>query len=114
MWLILVVVLLFVCFPGAFAGVVFPELTILGAAAPRSALVAVLIAFGVGAVVLVPSLAYFYVVFKARPRRWKPDKQLTGCVRSRGMRGLARAGLAAMFARHGSQQHQSQHPRVDG
>ena len=44
MWLILVVVLLFVCFPGAFAGVVFPELTILGAAAPRSVLVAVLIA----------------------------------------------------------------------
>ena len=47
---------------------VFPELTILGAAAPRSVPVAVLIALGVGAVVRVPSLAYLYVVFKARPR----------------------------------------------
>jgi len=47
---------------------VFPELTILGAAAPRSVIIAVVIAFGVGAVVLVPSLAYLYVVFKARPR----------------------------------------------
>lgn len=46
----------------------FPELTILGAAAPRSVIIAVVIAFGVGAVVLVPSLAYLYVVFKARPR----------------------------------------------
>jgi cytochrome d ubiquinol oxidase subunit II len=47
---------------------VFPQLTILGAAAPRSVLVAVLIALGLGAVVLVPSLAYLFVVFKARPR----------------------------------------------
>ncbi len=47
---------------------VFPQLTILGAAAPRSVLVAVLIALGVGAVVLVPSLGYLYVVFKARSR----------------------------------------------
>ena len=56
---------------------VFPELTILGAAAPRSVLVAVLIALGVGGGVLVPALAYPYdlydlydlcVVFKARPR----------------------------------------------
>jgi len=47
---------------------VFPQLTIAGAAAPRSVLVAVLIALGIGAVVLVPSLVYLYVVFKARPR----------------------------------------------
>ena len=43
---------------------VFPDLTITGSAAPRSVLVAVLIALAVGAVVLVPALAYLFVIFK--------------------------------------------------
>jgi cytochrome d ubiquinol oxidase subunit II len=47
---------------------VFPQLTIVGAAAPRSVLVAVLFALGLGAVVLVPALVYLFIVFKARPR----------------------------------------------
>lgn len=51
---------------------VFPHLTILGAAAPRSVLVAVLIALAVGAVFLVPALVYLLWIFKRRPRQ-KPD-----------------------------------------
>lgn len=47
---------------------VFPHLTIVGAAAPRSVLVSVLVALAVGAVVLVPALAYLFVVFKGRRR----------------------------------------------
>ena len=47
---------------------VFPDLTIADAAAPRSVLVPVLIALGIGALVLVPSLAYLYFIFKSRRR----------------------------------------------
>lgn len=47
---------------------VFPDLTITDAAAPPTVLVPVLIALGVGAIVLVPSLAYLYVIFKSRGR----------------------------------------------
>jgi cytochrome d ubiquinol oxidase subunit II len=43
-----------------------PDLTIAGAAAPRKTLELVLIAVGVGAVVLFPSLYYLFKVFKAR------------------------------------------------
>lgn len=43
---------------------VFPDLTIAGAAAPRPVLVAVLVALAVGAVVLVPALVYLLVIFK--------------------------------------------------
>ncbi len=47
---------------------VFPDFTIADAAAPSTVLVPVLIALGVGAVVLVPSLVYLYVIFKTRRR----------------------------------------------
>ncbi len=47
---------------------VFPDLTISDAAAPRSVLVPILIALGIGAIVLIPSLAYLYIIFKTRGR----------------------------------------------
>ncbi len=47
---------------------VFPDLTISDAAAPRSVLVPILIALGIGALVLTPSLAYLYIIFKTRRR----------------------------------------------
>lgn len=43
----------------------YPGYTIADSAAPRSVLVPVLVALGAGGVVLVPSLAYLYRVFKA-------------------------------------------------
>lgn len=45
---------------------VFPDLTITAAAAPRTVLVPVLIALAAGALVLVPSLVYLYAIFKTR------------------------------------------------
>ena len=44
-----------------------PDLTIQGAAAPRATLRLILIALGLGAVVLLPSLVYLFRVFKAGP-----------------------------------------------
>jgi cytochrome bd ubiquinol oxidase subunit II len=44
-----------------------PDLTIAGAAAPKVTLELVLIALGLGAVVLFPSLYYLFRVFKAKP-----------------------------------------------
>jgi cytochrome d ubiquinol oxidase subunit II len=44
-----------------------PDLTIQGAAAPETTLRLILIALGLGAVVLLPSLAYLFRVFKAGP-----------------------------------------------
>jgi cytochrome d ubiquinol oxidase subunit II len=52
----------------------WPHLTITGAAAPRSVLVPVLIALGLGALLLIPALAYLFVVFKGRVR---PGNQAT-------------------------------------
>lgn len=46
----------------------YPDLTIVGAAAPRSVLLPVLVALAVGAVVLVPALVYLLLVFKRRRR----------------------------------------------
>ncbi len=54
---------------------VFPHLTIVGTAAPRSVLVPVLIALALGAVLIVPALAYLFVIFKGRPRQ-KPDRHV--------------------------------------
>lgn len=48
---------------------VYPDFTIASAAAPRSVLVPVLVALGLGALLLLPALAYLFVVFKSRPRR---------------------------------------------
>ena len=44
-----------------------PRLTITAAAATQSVLLATLICLGVGAVLLVPSLAWLYVTFQRRP-----------------------------------------------
>jgi cytochrome d ubiquinol oxidase subunit II len=44
-----------------------PDLTIAGAAAPAVTLRLVLIALGLGVVVLLPSLVYLFRVFKAAP-----------------------------------------------
>lgn len=49
-----------------FPYIIVPDLTILQAAAPESILKPVLIALGVGAVVLVPAFSYLYYVFKLR------------------------------------------------
>ena len=46
-----------------------PEVTIEEAAVGRSTLVAMLVALGAGAVVLVPSLVYLYVLFQRPPAR---------------------------------------------
>lgn len=48
---------------------VYPHLTIAATAAPRSVLVPVLVALGLGALVLIPALVYLFVVFKARTQR---------------------------------------------
>jgi cytochrome d ubiquinol oxidase subunit II len=47
--------------------VLVPEVTIEEAAVGRSTLVAMLVALGAGAVVLVPSLVYLYVLFQRPP-----------------------------------------------
>jgi cytochrome d ubiquinol oxidase subunit II len=49
--------------------VLVPEVTIEEAAVGRSTLVAMLVALGAGAVVLVPSLVYLYVLFQRPPAR---------------------------------------------
>jgi cytochrome bd ubiquinol oxidase subunit II len=46
-----------------------PDLTIRGAAAPQATLRLILVALGLGAVVLLPSLVYLFRVFKAGPSR---------------------------------------------
>mgnify|MGYP002777658693 CR=1 FL=1 len=46
----------------------YPGYTIAGSAAPRSILVPVLVALAAGGLVLVPALAYLYLVFKRRPQ----------------------------------------------
>jgi cytochrome d ubiquinol oxidase subunit II len=46
----------------------WPHLTITAAAAPHSVLVPVLVALGLGGVLLIPALAYLFVVFKSRRR----------------------------------------------
>ncbi len=45
-----------------------PDVSIANAAAPANVLRSVLVVLAVGAVVLLPSLAYLYRIFKLRPR----------------------------------------------
>ena len=52
--------------------VLVPEVTIEEAAVGRSTLVAMLVALGAGAVVLVPSLVYLYVLFQRAPTGTAP------------------------------------------
>ena len=52
--------------------VVPPDLTIAGAAAPESVIHGVLIVFGIGSVLLIPSFMYLYRVFGATRRTQRP------------------------------------------
>jgi cytochrome d ubiquinol oxidase subunit II len=53
-------------------------LTIHDAAAPRVVLVTTLVSLGVGALVLIPSLGYLYVLFQRSGRRHAPDTEGPG------------------------------------
>lgn len=59
-----------------FPYVVVPDLTFTNAAAPDSVLQPLLIALLSGVVILVPSFAYLYTVFKRKPRSDQPDEAL--------------------------------------
>ena len=51
-----------------FPNVVMPDITIFNSAAPRITLELLITALGFGAVVLIPSLAYLFFIFKGKTR----------------------------------------------